>query len=162
MAATARAVSAAAKASQRQAKGESSSRVAVVWSLIGKAPAFAGNGFPGVGYGDMELFRRAILYNGIGSVVKFLTGDQKMITGSQMRAARALLRWSVEELAKSANVSVMTIRRAEGNDGPVRMLPNNLAAIRAALESAGVVFSDQDGMVCVRLKPEGGGGESGK
>ena len=33
---------------------------------------------------------------------------------------------------------------------------NNLAAIRAALESAGVVFSDDNGMVCVRLKPEGG------
>ena len=68
-----------------------------------------------------------------------------MITGSQMRAARALLRWSVEELAKSANVSVMTIRRAEGNDGPVKMLPNNLAAIRAALEDAGVIFVEENG-----------------
>ena len=61
-----------------------------------------------------------------------------------MRAARALLRWSVEDLAKSANVSVMTIRRAEGNDGPVKMLPNNLGAIRAALEFAGVIFVDEN------------------
>jgi transcriptional regulator with XRE-family HTH domain len=59
-----------------------------------------------------------------------------------MRAARALLRWSVEDLAKNGNVSVMTVRRAEANDGPVKMLPNNLAAICAALESAGVEFTN--------------------
>jgi hypothetical protein len=38
----------------------------------------------------------------------------------------------------------MTVRRAEAVDGPTSMLPNNLAAIRAALESAGVEFTNGD------------------
>jgi hypothetical protein len=79
------------------------------------------------------------------AVVNFLTREIKMITGAQMRAARALIRWTVEDLAKGANVSVMTVRRAEANDGQVKMLANNLAAIRAALESAGVEFIDENG-----------------
>jgi hypothetical protein len=75
------------------------------------------------------------------------TDDQRMlITGSQMRAARALVRWTVEDLAKAAKVGVMTVRRAESSDGPPSMLANNLAAIRSALEGAGVEFIDQNGM----------------
>lgn len=69
-----------------------------------------------------------------------------LITGSQMRAARALVRWTVEDLAKAAKVGVMTVRRAESSDGPPSMLANNLAAIRSALEGAGVEFIDQNGM----------------
>ncbi len=68
-----------------------------------------------------------------------------MITGSQIRAARAIVRWSVEELAKIANVGVMTVRRAEAVDGSTTMLPNNAAAIRAALELAGVIFVEENG-----------------
>jgi len=68
-----------------------------------------------------------------------------MITGLQIRAARAIVRWSVEELAKNANVGVMTIRRAEADDGVTSMLPNNAAAVRAALESAGVIFTPENG-----------------
>ena len=40
----------------------------------------------------------------------------------------------------------MTVRRAESSDGPPSMLANNLAAIRSALEGAGVEFIDQSGM----------------
>jgi len=61
-----------------------------------------------------------------------------MITGSQIRAARAIVRWSVEELAKAANVGVMTVRRAEAVDGIPAMLPNNAAAIQRVLEAAGI------------------------
>ena len=68
-----------------------------------------------------------------------------MITGSQLRAARAFLRWSADDLAKAANVGVATVRRAEADDGPVNMMPNNLAAIRHALEEAGVEFIPENG-----------------
>lgn len=68
-----------------------------------------------------------------------------MLTGAQMRAARALVRWTVEDLAKAARVGVMTVRRAEAIDGPTTMLTNNLAAIRAALEGAGVIFVEENG-----------------
>nr|WP_036288903.1 transcriptional regulator [Methylocystis sp. ATCC 49242] len=78
---------------------------------------------------------------------------EKMLTGAQMRAARALVRWTVDDLAKAANVGVMTVRRAEANDGPPSMMANNLAAIRAALEAAGVEFiAENGGGPGVRLK----------
>ncbi|MFT4002884.1 MAG: transcriptional regulator [Rhizobium sp.] len=66
------------------------------------------------------------------------------ITGSQLRAARALVRWRAEDLANQAKVGVATVRRAEGSDGPVTMTAANEAAIRFALERAGVIFIDGD------------------
>ena len=76
-----------------------------------------------------------------------------MITGAQIRAARALVRWSAEDLARAATVGVTTVRRAEADDGPVGMLHNNEAAIRAALEAAGVVFiAENGGGAGVRLR----------
>lgn len=68
-----------------------------------------------------------------------------MITGSQLRAARAFLRWSADDLARAANVGVATVRRAEADDGPVNMMPNNISAIRQALEDAGVEFIPENG-----------------
>jgi transcriptional regulator with XRE-family HTH domain len=89
-------------------------------------------------------------------VVNILPYERRMTTGAQMRAARALVRWTVEDLAREANVGVMTVRRAEANDGPVKMLPNNLAAIRAALEAAGVIFVEENGEgPGVRLRKSG-------
>jgi transcriptional regulator with XRE-family HTH domain len=35
------------------------------------------------------------------------------LTSAQIRAARALIRWSAEDLARHSSVSVTTIRRAE-------------------------------------------------
>jgi transcriptional regulator with XRE-family HTH domain len=68
-----------------------------------------------------------------------------MITAAQIRAARALLRWTQEELAEAANVSVPTLKRWEGSSGVPAAEPNNLAAVRRALEKAGVVFIDENG-----------------
>jgi transcriptional regulator with XRE-family HTH domain len=66
-----------------------------------------------------------------------------MIIPAQSRAARALIEWSQEELAANANLSLSTIRDFEKS----RRLPhvNNLAAIRRALEDAGVVFIAENG-----------------
>jgi transcriptional regulator with XRE-family HTH domain len=65
-----------------------------------------------------------------------------MITGRQIAAARALLGLSQGELARASNISIPTIKRLEGTLGPAQALPNNLAAIRTALETAGVQFLD--------------------
>ena len=67
------------------------------------------------------------------------------ITGAQIRAARALLRWRAEDLANASKVGVATVRRAEGEDGPVGMTAANVAAVRSALESAGVIFVAENG-----------------
>ncbi|HEV7335884.1 MAG TPA: helix-turn-helix transcriptional regulator, partial [Bosea sp. (in: a-proteobacteria)] len=55
---------------------------------------------------------------------------------AQCRAARGLLDWSQSELASRSNLSESTVRDFEKN----RRIPgpNNLAAIRAAFEAAGV------------------------
>jgi transcriptional regulator with XRE-family HTH domain len=65
------------------------------------------------------------------------------ITPPQSRAARGLLDWSQADLASRSNLSESTIRDFEkGRRTPG---PNNLAAIRAALESAGVEFIAENG-----------------
>lgn len=67
-----------------------------------------------------------------------------MTTASQIRAARALLGWSQPAVAEAAGVSSMTVKRAEGSGKPAASA-EAIAAIRAALEAAGVVFIDQNG-----------------
>jgi len=56
----------------------------------------------------------------------------------QSRAARGLLGWSQQKLADTANVSLATIQLFETNKR--EPIPNNLTAIRRALEGAGVEF----------------------
>jgi transcriptional regulator with XRE-family HTH domain len=62
------------------------------------------------------------------------------MTPDQSRAARGLLDWSQAELAAQSNLSESTVRDFEKG----RRVPsiNNLAAIRRALEAAGVEFID--------------------
>ena len=68
-----------------------------------------------------------------------------IITGAQIRAARALLGWSAAELAKAAVVGVATVRRAESVDAAPSMTAANNIAIRRRLEAAGVQFIPQNG-----------------
>jgi transcriptional regulator with XRE-family HTH domain len=73
-----------------------------------------------------------------------------MIDAKQCRAARAMLRWSVNELAARAGVSPTTINRFE------RELAAPIGATRTviqrAFEDAGIVFDE--GCVCYRPKSE--------
>jgi transcriptional regulator with XRE-family HTH domain len=63
-----------------------------------------------------------------------------MISTDQVRAARALLRWSAQRLADASGVGVATIRRIEVVDGVPSVQIRSLLAIQTALESAGVEF----------------------
>lgn len=79
------------------------------------------------------------------------------ISAAQIRAARSLIDWSGEQLAKASGVSLQTIWRMEKSDvGPGRSSSVNVNAVRRALEDAGVVFIDPDEAavlgVGVRLK----------
>lgn len=69
----------------------------------------------------------------------------KKISSAQMRAARALLRWSALDLAKASKVGVATIRRVEVVDGEIPVTLANEASLRQTLESAGVEFIDENG-----------------
>lgn len=76
-----------------------------------------------------------------------------MITGSQARMARAALRMGVRDVAAAAKVSPATLSRVE-DDKPANA--STLAAIRAALEQAGVVFTNGDEPGVKLRKPDGG------
>jgi hypothetical protein len=67
------------------------------------------------------------------------------LTSAQIRAARALIRWSAEDLARASAVGLTTIRRAELTDSQTSMTAANDLAVRRALESAGVEFIDENG-----------------
>ena len=69
----------------------------------------------------------------------------KPLTSDQIRAARALLRWSAEDLSHRSSVSLRTIRRAELAEGHTTMTAANDLAVRRALEAAGVDFIDENG-----------------
>ena len=62
-----------------------------------------------------------------------------MITAVQCKMARAALGWGVRDLAREAQVGVSTVTRFESGTEPI---PATLAAIRRALEAAGVEFID--------------------
>jgi transcriptional regulator with XRE-family HTH domain len=69
----------------------------------------------------------------------------KALTSAQIRAARALLRWSAEDLARKSTLGVTTIRRAELTEGETSLTTANDLAVRRTLEAAGVEFIDEDG-----------------
>jgi transcriptional regulator with XRE-family HTH domain len=60
-----------------------------------------------------------------------------MISASQSRMARAALNLGVRDVAEAAGVSTNTITRLERGE---ELLPRTVADIRAALESAGIIF----------------------
>jgi transcriptional regulator with XRE-family HTH domain len=66
-----------------------------------------------------------------------------MITSAQCRAGRGLVGLSQAELAAAAGVGLSTVRDLETERRTVAV--DSLAAIRAALESAGVVVIDENG-----------------
>lgn len=61
-----------------------------------------------------------------------------MITGPQIRAARALLGIDQKDLAKLSGLSTPTIQRMEACDGSVRAVVDSLEKVMTALAKAGV------------------------
>jgi transcriptional regulator with XRE-family HTH domain len=68
-----------------------------------------------------------------------------LITGRQLRAARALIGWEQTTLAKRSRVAIGTIRRMES-------FGSTLSQVQATLEKAGIEFLNDDSPG-VRLRP---------
>ena len=68
-----------------------------------------------------------------------------MIFPIQIRAARVLVGLSQNDLAERASVSLGTIKRIEAARVEVAGTAQTMARIQRALESAGIIFIDQDG-----------------
>ncbi|MBL8584644.1 MAG: DNA-binding protein [Rhizobiaceae bacterium] len=74
-----------------------------------------------------------------------VAGVEDYLTSEQIRAARAMLRLSVDELAKLSGVAAPTIASLESSDGPVGDNRHGPAGpLRQALEQAGIAFIDAD------------------
>jgi hypothetical protein len=67
------------------------------------------------------------------------------LTGPQIRAGRALVRWRAQDLARESAVGIATIKRAELAVGVTSMTVANDLAVRRALEAAGIDFIDENG-----------------
>ena len=63
----------------------------------------------------------------------------------QLKAARALLGWSQEELASAADVSLPTIKRLEAADGWLAGRQKTAFKIQEALSKVGVEFIEENG-----------------
>jgi transcriptional regulator with XRE-family HTH domain len=72
------------------------------------------------------------------------------ITGAQIRAARAFLKWTIADLAEASDVGISTVQEVEKIDGEPRVASTlqwrsdardeALTKIRSALEKAGITF----------------------
>jgi hypothetical protein len=104
------------------------------------------------------------LYDYIGTIVNQNNRLwDHMISGAQVRAARAFLRWSAAELAKRAKLALSTVQLIEAVDGSpaaggglewrAAARDESIKAVHDALVRAGVTFLPDDGNgVGVRAK----------
>lgn len=71
----------------------------------------------------------------------------------QVKAARAMLRWSQNELAQKSGVSIPTIKRLEAATGEIGGRPETVSCILNALIDGGIEFIPENGSGAgVRLK----------
>ncbi|QGM97795.1 helix-turn-helix domain-containing protein [Methylocystis parvus] len=65
------------------------------------------------------------------------------LSPGQLRAGRALIGWSQDQLAEASKVAKATIANFEA--GKRQPYPRTLDDLRDALEAAGVIFIDENG-----------------
>ena len=63
-----------------------------------------------------------------------------MITSSQIRAARSLIKWTGKDLAAASGVAFSTLMRLETGDGVPSAQAKTLDSIQKAFEKAGIEF----------------------
>jgi predicted transcriptional regulator len=80
-----------------------------------------------------------------------------VFTPAQLRAARALVGWSRDQLAAAAGVSAIAIKSFELGTTDPRV--STMMSLKSAVERGGVVFVDADERLGpgVRLKSNAGG-----
>lgn len=88
--------------------------------------------------------------------MKYLMSDETSISPAQCRAGRALIEWTRDDLANASQTARSTLADFEASKRQPH--PRTLAAIRSALEAAGVEFiAENGGGPGVRLKKGSGG-----
>lgn len=86
------------------------------------------------------------------SIEQTLKAKDRRLTGAQIRAARAMLRWSVAELSEAAHVSPSVIRRLEEIDGASPPEPAHQAIDRTLTQAGIELIFSREGKPGVRLR----------
>jgi hypothetical protein len=68
-----------------------------------------------------------------------------MVSTRQVKAARALLAWTPQDLAERSSLPEETVSRIEASDGPVLEANGAGERMLAALRKAGAIFLEDDG-----------------
>ncbi len=82
---------------------------------------------------------------------KMASGDPEavLLSSGQVRACRALLNWTAEDLAAQAGISVSTIRRLEGNEA-TQGQGDSMRLVVLAFREAGLrIWKGEDGRFCL-------------
>jgi transcriptional regulator with XRE-family HTH domain len=66
--------------------------------------------------------------------------DAVLVIARQIKAARSLIGWEQQQLARESGVAISTVRRLEGLDGGIGARNRTVRKIREAFESAGIEF----------------------
>ena len=78
-----------------------------------------------------------------------------MLLVAQIRAARSLIGWTAQDLAKASKVGITTIRKIEVQKGVARAQERTIEDIRRAFEAAGIEFlGTPENGAGVRFKPK--------
>jgi transcriptional regulator with XRE-family HTH domain len=75
-----------------------------------------------------------------------------MLTGPQVRAARVLLGWTQSKLAERSELGFATIQRVEAQSGQVHGMVETVLKLKAALETGGIIFIEDDGTAGVGIR----------
>ncbi len=75
-----------------------------------------------------------------------------MTSSNMIRAARAMLGWSAQELANRADVHISTVQRIEQSGGELRGNVKTVGRVISALDEAGIEFSSTGDRDSVSLR----------
>ncbi len=80
--------------------------------------------------------------HGLSSTIALSVRSSHLLfmTPAQCRAARALLQWSQDDLARQAGINAVTLRNYENEKTTAQRA--SISVMRQALESAGVIFTE--------------------
>lgn len=90
-----------------------------------------------------EWLGMIIRYSEFSAAGKAQPSVDAALTPAQIRAGRAMLQWTLEDLSRQSGVSISSIRRIEG-EAERSTRPTSLAALRQAFEVQGLIFGEQD------------------
>lgn len=63
-----------------------------------------------------------------------------MITGRQIRMARAALKWKVDDLSEKTEISWARLQKIEKRNGDTNLPEEAMTTLKSAFEDAGIVF----------------------